>query len=131
MAISYSARLSGEPGSRGKMMVTAIFNGRSVTRHTINGIGKHPDDGMPKRHAAATLRHNIEQRELVKLVDEIEVIKRVLAVADLPDDIRQERTARLELLRMRIEPQRLVLRDAGDALNKLQHEDPLLVRYIL
>lgn len=70
MAATYPARLI-SAGKKGAMVVVK-FEGKSITRHVVNGRGKHPDDGLPAMHE--TLSNKVK-----KLTFELNEIRDLVA----------------------------------------------------
>ncbi len=50
MAQKYETAKIISTGSKGRAQVTVQFQGRTVTRHIVNGVGRHPDDSLPAHH---------------------------------------------------------------------------------
>ncbi len=50
MAQKYEIAKVVSAGIKGRAQVTVQFQGRTVTRHIVNGVGRHPDDNLPAHH---------------------------------------------------------------------------------
>jgi hypothetical protein len=50
MADKYKVEKILSVGKKGKMMVSVRVGNKTVTRHLVHGIGRHPDDSIPALH---------------------------------------------------------------------------------
>jgi hypothetical protein len=105
---------------KGHAQITVNFQGRSVTRHIINGVGRHPDDTIPALH-----------KRLRDLTDENEAMTRdkKAAIALLE----QKKPKGWMDLAAKMQREIRVLEEALPnlklALASVQKEDPLMVNY--
>ena len=125
-------------------MVTVEFQGRVFTRHIKDGIGRHPDEDLPKIYAK--LEERIEENKQFQQ-DKLEAIAALQNFGQqkpkgLEDIMRK---AAIEILtgmtvekakdlvvKMELERQRLVdeLQVMQLSLDAMKKEDPLMVSYI-
>ena len=105
---------------RDTAQVTVNYNGRVVTRHIKNGVGKHPDDALPGIHQKLQERISENQREQQFLLSSI------AALQEKKPENWEANSALLELKRKeRVD----TLPGLIAALEMWKKEDPLMVSY--
>lgn len=106
---------------QGHAQITVAFQGRSVTRHIINGIGRHPDDTIPGLHQR--LHEAISENEGLtadkKMAMAVLAEKKPKGWVDLAAKMQREVRVLEE-----------ALPGLKASLAAVQKEDPLMVRYI-
>lgn len=103
-----------------KAQIICNFHGKSVTRHIIDGVGKHPDDNVPR----------VNQRMREDIADcERGINNCIQTNASLAK--RQDAEAKDLVVRTAQEKAKLEARllSIQTALASFEKEDPLMVRY--
>lgn len=105
---------------QGDAEIVVLFNGKSVTRHTRNGVGRHPDDTIPALH------RRLEERlaENKRRRDDAVTAQGVLAEKKPKDYL--EHIVALQVQVAKLEADRPLIEAALLAVRK---EDPLMVNY--
>ena len=122
MATKYEIAKHISRGKRkGHEQITVNFQGRSVTRHTINGVGRHPDDTIPGLHSRLKerIQENMSRTSNKKAAIAIlEEKKQPKDWLDLAAKMQRE-----------IKSLEAELPGIKAALSAVEKEDPLMVNY--
>lgn len=105
---------------KGEEQIVVMFQGRSVTRHIRNGVGRHPDDTIPGLHSR--LKERIQEnesmtrhkKEAIALLEKNQQKGWIDLAAKMQREIKQLEEA-LPVLKT--------------ALASVEKEDPLMVAY--
>jgi hypothetical protein len=127
MASSYKIERVVSSGKKGAQEVTVRFGKKSVTRHLINGRGKHPDDSIPELHAQLNKRVGELQGALNKLDEGIKNAEREVEKNGPQAD---EAKRFLPIARIARATTDARLKDATDARDREEVENPLFVQYL-
>lgn len=113
-------------GKRGKMMVSVHLGNKSVTRHLINGQGRHPDDAIPALHERHAKRVNALRERVQELTKGI-----VAAEEEIAKKGKQADAARLILPVARVARTASETDLAASLLAQEQEltENPVMVEY--
>lgn len=133
-----------DKGRELRQQITVEFNGRIVTRHIKDGIGRHPDDSLPAYYRKLEERVTENQRLQQNKLEAITILQKF--TKEKPkglDDIMRKATVEVltgmtaqkavELAaKMELERQQLVdqLQVLIVALEVVRKEDPLMVTYV-
>lgn len=111
-------------GKRGKLQITTMFEGKSVTRHIVNGVGRHPDDTLPKQYS-----------RVMGVIDDLtkEINRRAewLAEVELPKNRDKVDKDQVKVVTSQKQAYEMSLLSVQEELNYMQQEDPLQVRYVV
>lgn len=109
-------------------VIVKLEDGRHITRHLVNGQGRHPEDSMPSQHRNA--RERVEEIESAMRYNEGRQQTLREALADPPAQF-LERVAKQMLKQLEAEHVDLLqLHTAAAALrDKITSENPLMLRY--
>lgn len=111
-------------GKRGKLQITTMFEGKSVTRHIVNGVGRHPDDTLPKHYDRMISNINNLNEEIKRRVE-------WLAEADSPKNKEKvDKATRQAVADQKVEYENALLA-ASTVYTNLITNDPLQVRYVV
>lgn len=127
MATTYNARVI-SAGKKGVMVVTT-FEGKSVTRHVVKGIGRHPDDGIPEMHDTLSNRVKKLTFELTELREMVVKAEKAMLDAAYPAVAKSILAKSLPTWRISILTLPSQIRAAEGHLTALRLNDPLLVHY--
>jgi len=108
-------------GKPGRAEIIVNFHGKSVTRHTRNGIGRHPDDTIPALHSRLEerLADNISLRGQKVVAQGVLAEKKPEGYLDYISRLQREISV-LDAAKPVIE----------SALASVRKEDPLMVAYV-
>lgn len=114
------ARVISRGTRKGHEEVVINFNGESITRHLINGVGRHPDARVPGWHD--------------KLTDAIATAKREVAGRDVSIAALEEKKPKgyIDQITNHQRNRDLIkaqIPSLEEALRVLQKEDPIMVYY--
>lgn len=108
-------------GSKGTQILV-LFNGKSVTRHIVNGVGRHPDDSLPTLYKKLEDRLSEAKSSKAQAEEAIPMLEKTKAkyyqqhILDLQKKIKQYEDSAATL---------------ATALDQVRKENPLMVRYIV
>jgi hypothetical protein len=126
MATSYKIERVISKGKNGRQMITARFNKKSVTRHIVDGLGRHPDDSIPALHAR--LHKNVSDLQLRLTFLNARIAATEKKLIETPDDV--ELKLQHVLDGEKLANTQVALNFATSVLDKLLESDPLTVRYV-
>ena len=129
MAASYAIHKVLSTGKRGKQMISVRFNGRTITRHTVNGVGRHPDDGLTRRHALADAIVTDITKELNPVLDGLSQGNKVIEANKNKMEVAAVRKL-IPTLIIRKATIEAALELATNARDLDRTENPAMVRYI-
>jgi len=112
-------------GKKGKAMIIVNFNCRSITRHVVNGMGRHPDDSIPAVHKRLEDELENNKRDTDNKREAIAILQRQPPKHLKPVEI----TTLLAKLAAEVRDLEAVRPIIEDALSNVRKEDPLMVRY--
>lgn len=109
-----------------RLMVSVKFEGKTVTRHIIDGMGRHPDDSRPKFQSKLYAR-------VVDLNQDIAKLEKAIAAATLEVERKgKDRVAAREAIPA-IEARKVTISISRDAAVQQYEtevkENPLMVEY--
>lgn len=121
---TYSIHKIVSTGKRGKLQITTMFEGKSVTRHIVNGVGRHPDDTLPKHYAVIQNIINTNRQEIAKRAE-------WLAEAENPKNKQKVDLDTMKAVAAGKQAFEIALNEAEVQLGILITNDPLQVRYVV